>query len=95
MTHLPVLPLWASRRKGLIATAAAAIIVASGLAALSQSGPQAAAPAGPDSVVAKVNGVEIHQSDLAMAEEDVGQSLPQQGGDDAKRDYLVDRKSVV
>ena len=24
-----------------------------------------------------VNGVEIHQSDLAMAEEDVGQNLPQ------------------
>ena len=89
MTHLPVLSLWASRRKGLITTATAAIIVASGLAAFSQAGPQAGAPAGPDSVVAKVNGVEIHQSDLAMAEEDVGQSLPQQGGEDAKRDYLV------
>src|SRR5262249_33556060 len=35
-----------------------------------------------------VNGVEIHQSDLALAEEDVGQNLPQ-GGEDAKRDYLV------
>ncbi len=36
-------------------------------------------PAGParaqsDPVIAKVNGVEIHESDLAMAEEDVGQS---------------------
>jgi peptidyl-prolyl cis-trans isomerase C len=93
MTHLPVPPLWASRRKGLIATVAAAIIVASGLAAFPQAGPPAAAPTGaqpaPDSVVAKVNGVEIRQSDLALAEEDVGQSLPQQGGEDAKRDYLV------
>ncbi len=94
MNHLPVPPLTAPRRKGLIATvAAAAILVTAGLAAFSQSGPPAGAPAGaqpgPDSVIAKVNGVEIRQSDLAMAEEDVGQSLPQQGGEDAKRDYLV------
>ncbi|MEA3022890.1 MAG: peptidyl-prolyl cis-trans isomerase [Alphaproteobacteria bacterium] len=94
MNHLPVPPLTAPRRRGLIATlAAAAILVTAGLAAFSQSGPPAGAPAGaqpgPDSVIAKVNGVEIRQSDLAMAEEDVGQSLPQQGGEDAKRDYLV------
>jgi peptidyl-prolyl cis-trans isomerase C len=42
----------------------------------------------PDPLLARVNGVEIHQSDLAIAEEDVGQNLPQ-GGEDAKRDYLV------
>ena len=42
----------------------------------------------PDPLIAKVNGIEIHQSDLAMAEEEVGQQLPQ-GGEDAKRDYLV------
>jgi peptidyl-prolyl cis-trans isomerase C len=42
----------------------------------------------PDPVIARVNGVEIHQSDLAIAEEDVGQNLPQ-GGEEARRDYLV------
>lgn len=42
-----------------------------------------------DPVVAKVNGVEIRQSDLALAEEDLGQNLPPQVQGDAKRDYLV------
>ena len=52
-------------------------------------------PAGParaqsDPVVAKVNGVEIHESDLAMAEEDVGQNPQLQAMPaDARRDYLV------
>jgi len=41
-------------------------------------------------VIAKVNGIEIHESDLAMAEEDVGQNpQTQQLSGDAKRDYLV------
>jgi peptidyl-prolyl cis-trans isomerase C len=64
----------------LAATAAAAIVAVSAFATFAQA---------PDPVVARVNGVEIHQSDLAMAEEDIGQNLPQQGGEDAKRDYLV------
>ncbi len=42
-----------------------------------------------DPLIAKVNGVEIRQSDLALAEEDVGQNLPPQYVGDAKRDYLV------
>ena len=41
-----------------------------------------------DPVVAKVNGIEIRQSDLAMAEEDLGPSLPQMTGR-RKRDYLL------
>ncbi|WP_296525851.1 peptidylprolyl isomerase [Rhodoplanes sp.] len=50
---------------------------------------QAPAPAAAtDPVVAKVNGVEIRQSDLAIAEEDVGQNVPA-GTPDAKRDWLV------
>lgn len=51
-------------------------------------------PAGPlraqdakDPVVAKVNGTEIHQSDLAVAEEEAGQLPPM--SPDAKKDYLV------
>jgi peptidyl-prolyl cis-trans isomerase C len=41
-----------------------------------------------DPVVAKVNGTEIRQSDLAAAEEDIGQNLPPMAPD-AKRDYLI------
>jgi len=63
----------------LAAAAAAAIVAASTFATFAQA---------PDPVIARVNGVDIHQSDLAMAEEDIGQNLPQ-GGDEAKRDYLV------
>ena len=46
-------------------------------------------PADPnDTVVATVNGMEIRQSDLALAEEDIGQN-PQSLSPEAKRDYLV------
>jgi peptidyl-prolyl cis-trans isomerase C len=41
----------------------------------------------PDPVVARVNGVEIRQSDLVIAEQEAGQT-PQMSAD-AKRDYLV------
>jgi peptidyl-prolyl cis-trans isomerase C len=48
----------------------------------------AQAPAADDPVIAKVNGVTIHQSDLTLAEEDIGRDVP--GNDEAgKRDYLV------
>jgi peptidyl-prolyl cis-trans isomerase C len=51
----------------------------------------AVAPAqapGSDPVVAKVNGVEIRQSDLSLAEEDIGRDMP--ANDEAgRRDYLV------
>ncbi len=40
-----------------------------------------------DPVVAKVNGIEIHQSDLAIAEQEAGQLPPM--SPDAKQDYLV------
>ncbi len=47
----------------------------------------AQAPAS-DPVIAKVNGVEIRQSDLNVAEEDIGRDMP--ANDEAgKRDYLV------
>jgi len=53
--------------------------------ALAAAGPVAAQDKDP--VVAKVNGVEIHQSDLAVAEEEAGQLPPMTP--DAKKDYLV------
>jgi peptidyl-prolyl cis-trans isomerase C len=77
MTNLRALSPALPRR--LIATGA--ILAAGAIVAFAQ------APADP--VVARVNGVEIHQSDLAIAEDDVGQNMPQTGGADAKRDYLI------
>jgi peptidyl-prolyl cis-trans isomerase C len=40
-----------------------------------------------DPLVAKVNGVEVHQSDLAAAEDEAGQTPPM--SPEAKQDYLV------
>ena len=41
-----------------------------------------------DPVVARVNGTDVRQSDLAMAEEDLGGNIPQMAPE-AKRDYLI------
>jgi peptidyl-prolyl cis-trans isomerase C len=65
------------RRAGLLA-ASLALLIAS-------AGPLAAQDKDP--LVAKVNGVEIHQSDLTAAEEEAGQLPPM--SPDAKKDYLV------
>lgn len=65
------------RRAGILA-AALALLIAS-------AGPLAAQDKDP--LVAKVNGVEIHQSDLTAAEEEAGQLPPM--SPDAKKDYLV------
>jgi len=71
----------ASRRlQTVFAVGIAAFMATSGMAS-------AQAPA-PDPVIAKVNGVEIRQSDLTIAEEDIGRDMP--ANDEAgKRDYLV------
>ncbi|HWM82257.1 MAG TPA: peptidylprolyl isomerase [Pseudolabrys sp.] len=50
--------------------------------------PAAPARAQDDPVLAKVNGVEIRQSDVALAEEEAGAQLPQMAPE-ARRDYLV------
>ena len=49
---------------------------------------QTAAPKGTGAVVAKVNGVEVRESDLALANEDIGQQVPA-ATPEAKRDYLI------
>ena len=41
-----------------------------------------------DPVVARVNGVDVHQSDLALAEDEVGAGMPQMPPDQ-KREYLI------
>jgi peptidyl-prolyl cis-trans isomerase C len=47
-----------------------------------------------DPVIARVNGIEIRQSDLAMAEDEVGGSMPQMAPDQ-KREYLITYLSDV
>jgi peptidyl-prolyl cis-trans isomerase C len=81
MTNAPLAGSPASpRRIGLIAASLALLIASAG--PLSAQDAQAKDP-----VVAKVNGTEIHQSDLAVAEEEAGQLPPM--SPDAKQDYLV------
>ena len=65
------------RRAGLLALALALLLV-SGAPLWAQD---------KDPLVAKVNGMEIHQSDLAIAEEEAGQIPPM--SPEAKQDYLV------
>jgi peptidyl-prolyl cis-trans isomerase C len=50
--------------------------------------PVAAAPKSSGPVVATVNGVEVREGDLKLAEEDIGQQMPPMPPE-AKRDYLV------
>ncbi len=61
---------------------AGALMVSMPFAAVAQ------APAA-DPVVAKVDGVDIHESDVALAEEELGASLPQDATPDARRNYLI------
>ncbi len=71
-----------SRRLPAISAACLAAFLATTAVAPAQ------APATADPVIAKVNGVAIHQSDLNLAEEDIGRDVP--ANDEAgKRDYLV------
>ncbi len=70
---------WAWRTGMIGGLAGATLLAMAGGAAWAQADP----------VVAKVNGVEIRQSDIALAEEDLGQNVPRQFTGDAKRDYLV------
>jgi peptidyl-prolyl cis-trans isomerase C len=66
-----------SRQSGFYAAFLALLVVAAGPAGAQDKDP----------VVAKVNGIEIHQSDLAVAEDEAGQIPPM--SPEAKQDYLV------
>jgi peptidyl-prolyl cis-trans isomerase C len=50
--------------------------------------PSASLRAQDDPVIARVNGVDIHKSDLAIAEDEIGSNMPQMAPDQ-KRDYLI------
>ena len=69
-----------TRRAGIFAAALALLIVSGGALRAQDAG-------GKDPVVAKVNGTEVRQSDLAIAEEEAGQIPPM--SPEAKQDYLV------
>jgi peptidyl-prolyl cis-trans isomerase C len=66
-----------ARRAGFLAAALGMLLVAAGPVAAQDKDP----------LIATVNGTEIHQSDLAVAEEEAGQLPPM--SPDAKKDYLV------
>jgi peptidyl-prolyl cis-trans isomerase C len=72
--------LLAPRRRSAAVAAGFAVIMAAGIAL-------AQAPAA-DPVIAKVNGVEIRQSDIAIAEEDLGRDIPANDAQ-GRRDYVV------
>lgn len=63
------------------------LLAAVALAAL-LAAPNASRAEDSDPVVARANGIDIRQSDLALAEEDIGSAMPQMGPEQ-KRDYLI------
>ena len=89
MTSASPLPRPAPRRRSTaLAAVAAMLLVLPIAAACSKKSFEAPAASGPDPVIARVNGVDIKQSDLALAEEDVGADM-QTVSPDAKRDHLI------
>src|SRR3978361_1894051 len=72
-----------------------AVMLVAAASLLAISAPSRAAD---DKVLAKVNGTEIHESDLKLAEEELGPSLPPQMDPATKRDnilnYLIDMRIV-
>ncbi len=77
------------RRSIAVAAIAALLIVLPAVSGCSKdSASEAPAASGPDPVIARVNGVDIKQSDLALAEEDVGADI-QGASPEAKREHLI------
>ena len=89
MTFLD-LPICSAPRRRPLALAAGglALLLATILCGCSKNSSSEVAVAGSDPVVARVNGVEIKQSDLALAEEDVGSDI-QAASPEAKREHLI------
>jgi peptidyl-prolyl cis-trans isomerase C len=81
-------PLQSSRagRAAVLAAAAAVLVLAISGCSKNSSSEVSASPA--DAVVARVNGVDIKESDLALAEEDLGAEIAN-APPEAKHDHLV------
>jgi peptidyl-prolyl cis-trans isomerase C len=93
MTCPNVLPRFAPRRRPLAFAAMAALLfivpAVAGCSKNSSSNSSSEAPASAsDPVIARVNGVDITQGDLALAEEDVGADM-QAASPEAKREHLI------
>jgi peptidyl-prolyl cis-trans isomerase C len=81
--HLPSAP---ARRFAVLAASAAVLMLAISGCSKNSSSEVSAAPSG--AVVARVNGVDIRESDLALAEEDLGAEIAN-APPEAKREHLI------
>ena len=89
MTSLNLLPHSAPRQRPIaFATIAALLFVLSAASGCSKNSSSEAPASASDPVIARVNGVDIKQSDLALAEEDVGADM-QAASPEAKREHLI------
>ena len=89
MTSLNVLPHSTPRRRPIaFATVAALLFVVPAASGCSKNSSSEAPASASDPVIARVNGVDIKQSDLALAEEDVGADM-QAASPEAKREHLI------
>jgi peptidyl-prolyl cis-trans isomerase C len=89
MTSLNVLPLSTPRRRPIaFATIAVLLFVLPAASGCSKNSSSEAPASASDPVIARVNGVDIKQSDLALAEEDVGADM-QAASPEAKREHLI------
>ncbi len=88
--HSPHFPPRAAQRqrRTLLVAAAVALALSPCLLGCSKNSSSEVSAAGSDPVVARVNGTEIKESDLALAEEDLGAEL-QATSPEAKRDHLI------
>jgi peptidyl-prolyl cis-trans isomerase C len=88
MTALIVSRIAPRRRSIAFAASAALLLVLAVATGCSQDAASEAGASGSDPVIARVNGVDIKQSDLALAEEDVGGDM-QSASPEAKREQLI------
>ena len=89
MTSLNMLPRPTPRQRPIaFATIAALLFVLPAASGCSKNSSSEAPASASDPVIARVNGVDIKQSDLALAEEDVGADM-QAASPEAKREHLI------
>ncbi len=88
MTSLNLLPRCTPRRRSIAFAAVAALLLFLPIAGCSKNSSSEPSASGSDPVVARVNGVDIKQSDLALAEEDLGADT-QAASPEAKREHLI------
>jgi peptidyl-prolyl cis-trans isomerase C len=89
MIFVDLLPCSTPRRRFIVVAATAALLlIPPTLSGCSKNSSSEVSASGFDPVMARVNGVEIKESYLALAEEDVGADI-QAASPEAKRDHLI------